>query len=71
MIRVNKLKARIVERELTIGAVADRMGIDRSTFYRKMRSGEFTVGEVRRLSEILALSPSDITEIFFSSGDVA
>lgn len=71
MIRINKLRARIVEREMTIGTVADRMGINRSTFYRKMRTGEFTVREVRSLSEILALSPSDITEIFFSSGDVA
>lgn len=71
MIRINKLRARIVEREMTIGTVADRMGINRSTFYRKMRTGEFTVREVRSLSEILNLSPDQITEIFFTSGDVA
>lgn len=70
MIRVNKLRARIVERGLSVGTVAERMDVDRSTLYRKIKTGQFTVGEVRRLSEILDLSVSDITDIFFG-GDVA
>lgn len=71
MVNLNKLKAKMVERGLTVREVAVQMGFDRSTLYRKMNDtqGEsFTVGEVRRLSEILELSPQDITEIFFNRG---
>lgn len=70
LIRVNKLKARMVEREMTVGDVADKMGISQSTLYRKMKTGKFSVGEVKQMSEILGLSTREITEIFFS-GDVA
>jgi len=73
MVKVNKLKAKIVERDLSIQTVAKQLGMNRSTLYRKLknRSGDaFTVGEVRKLSEILQLTPNEITEIFFS-GDVA
>lgn len=69
--KANKLRAKIVERGLTIEKVADQMGINRSTLYRKIQdtSGRgFTVGDVRQLSEILVLSPADITDIFFSEG---
>lgn len=73
MVKVNKLRAKIVEHDMTVEQVAKRMGVDRSTLYRKLKksSGEsFTIGEVRKLSEILRLTPSEITDIFFSE-DVA
>jgi len=73
MVKVNKLKAKIVERDLSIQTVAKQLGMNRSTLYRKLKRGSgeaFTVGEVRKLSEILQLTPDEITEIFFSK-DVA
>lgn len=72
MIRVNQLRAKIMERGLTIKAVSEKMGVDRSTLYRKMqagyRSGGFTVGDVQILASILELTPKELTEIFFSGG---
>lgn len=73
MIKINKLRAKVVERGLTIGQVAHHLGIDRSTLYRKMRDNSgrrFSVLEVQQLSAILRLSPSEIQDIFYD-GDVA
>lgn len=73
MIKINKLRAKVVERGLTIGQVAYHLGIDRSTLYRKMRDNSgrrFSVLEVQKLSTILRLSPSEIQDIFYD-GDVA
>lgn len=73
MVRTNKLRAKIVEKGMTIEAVADRLKLNRSTLYRKLQdtSGKsFTVNEVRNLAQILDLSAADITAIFFSE-DVA
>lgn len=70
MIRSNKLRARIVEREMSVATVAERMGINKSTLYRKLKTGQFTIGEAQQLAEILGLSSSDINEIFFR-GDAA
>ncbi len=68
MVNINKLKGKIVEKEMTIGKVADKMGIDRATLYRRMKDkGEtFTIGEARAIAEILALTPQEATAIFFS-----
>lgn len=73
MVQVNKLRAKLVERGLTVEEVAGRMGVHRTTLYRKMqdRSGKsFTVREVQELSSILELTASEIDDIFFG-GDVA
>lgn len=71
MVNINKLKGRIVEKGLSVELVAQSMGIDRSTLYRKMKdqSGEsFTISDVRSISRILNLSAQDVTDIFFNEG---
>ena len=47
MVNINKLKGKIVENGLTIEKLADNIGIDRSTLYRKINNnGEtFTIKE--------------------------
>lgn len=69
MINANKLRGKIVENGLTVEAVAEQMGMDRSTLYRKMRPDtgtSFTVGEARAIGRILKLSAQDVMAIFFS-----
>lgn len=71
MINVNKLRGRIVENGMSVGEVAQELGMDRSTLYRKLKdtSGEtFTVSEVQAISRILNLSAQDVTDIFFNVG---
>jgi DNA-binding Xre family transcriptional regulator len=68
MVNINKLKGKIVENELSIEKLAEKMGIDRSTLYRRFDSkGEdFTIKETGQICEILNLTEKEIAEIFFS-----
>ncbi len=62
---VQKLKAKIVERELNVETVADRIGIDRATLYRKLNNFEkVTIGEANKLKEVLAMTDEEATQIF-------
>ena len=69
MVNINKLKGKIVEKELTIEKLAKRIGIDRSTLYRRLdNNGEtFTIREVNLICNELELTGREATEIFFSS----
>ena len=68
MVKVNKLKARIVELELTVDSVAERMGVDKSTLYRRFQAPDsLTVGEVGKLAEILELDAPEAMSIFFNT----
>lgn len=67
MINVNKLKGKIVENGKTQQEVAELIGIDRSTFYRKMKEGgNFSVGEASKMAEIIPLDNSEAIAIFFN-----
>lgn len=69
MVNINKLKGKIVERELNVGKLAERIGMDRSTLYRKMSNhGEdFSIKEARLISEKLQLTEQEAMEIFFTN----
>ena len=68
MTNVSVLKGKIAENNMTQEGVADEMGINRSTFYRKMKENgkSFTVEEVHKLIEILSLSNTEVMKIFFT-----
>lgn len=71
MINTNKLKGLIVERGTTQQAVADSIGIDRSTFYRKMKKGgDFSIEEAKKMKLEIPLTDQEAIEIFFG-GKVA
>lgn len=66
MINTAKLKGLIVERGTTQQAVADSIGIDRSTFYRKMKKGGcFSIEEASKMKKEIPLSDIEAVEIFF------
>lgn len=64
---VNKLKGKIVEKGFNIADVANRMGVDKATLYRKINAqGEsLTIKDVSRITDILELSSEEVTNIFF------
>jgi len=68
MINVNKLKGKIVENGMTISELAKRIGIDRSTLYRKLNNnGEtFTIKEANLICRELKLTSEEATAIFFT-----
>lgn len=65
---MQKLRAIIVEKETTQEKVALAIGVDSSTFSRKMRSCglSFTVGEMHKIADVLGLSGEQAKEIFLS-----
>jgi predicted DNA-binding transcriptional regulator YafY len=71
MVELRKLKAKMVERDVTAAELAKALEVDTSTLYRKFQNAEkLTVRDVRKMSEVLTLSADDITAIFFAP-DVA
>lgn len=67
MVNTAMLRGKIVERGLDVPRVAERMGVDRSTLYRRIADGDtFTIGEASKITEILGLSHQEAVAIFFS-----
>lgn len=68
MVNLNLLRAKIVENNTTQECVANSIGMNRTTFYRKMKANgsQFTVEEVAGLAKALSLSSTDIMRIFFA-----
>lgn len=66
MVNVQKLKGSIVEKGKTQQEVAAMIGVDRTTFYRKMKNGgNFSIEEVGKIAEAVPLSDEEAITIFF------
>ena len=65
---VAKLKAKVDASEFTVEELSERIGIDPSTYYRKVNTnGEnFTVSQAKKLAAALDLTPEEASEIFLS-----
>ena len=68
MTNADKLKATLKEKGMSVEEVSKLIGIDKSTFYRKLASdgATFTIGEVDKMSKALSLTVEEINAIFFS-----
>ena len=67
LIDTNKLKGAIVANGKDQKQIAEELGIDKSTFYRKMKEGgTFSIGEASRMAEIIPLSDAEAIAIFFN-----
>lgn len=63
---VPKLKAKMVERGINVTELAAKIGIDRSTLYRKLDGGErMTIGEAMRIKDELGMTKDEARSIFF------
>lgn len=69
MVNVNKLRGKIVERGLNVCELANLIGIDRSTLYRKIsrRNGEnLTIKDADSIIIALDLNAEETKAIFFT-----
>ena len=65
MFNRNEFRAQIVRTGKTSKEVAEFLGIDESTFYRKIQDdGRFTRQEIELIAEFLGIS--DVKAIFFA-----
>jgi transcriptional regulator with XRE-family HTH domain len=65
---MNLLRAKIVERGMTQEKLAAAIGMDSSTFWRKMQTQglSFSIGEMHKIADTLQLSDTDATQIFLA-----
>lgn len=68
MVNVNKLKGKIIERGFNIEAFAKMVGINKSTFYRKLNANgaTFSIKEASLLVELLGITKEEAASIFFA-----
>ncbi len=65
--QINKLKAKLVEKGINVETLADLIGVDRSTLYRKLNNGEkITLGEAKKIKDALDMTAHDSDEIFLA-----
>lgn len=65
--QLNKLKAKMVENGMNADQLADVIGVDRSSMYRKMNNFEkITIGEAKLIKAALAMSDEEAIHIFLS-----
>lgn len=62
---INKLKGKLVEKQVNVETLANMIGIDRSSMYRKLNNAEkITIGEALKIKSVLCLSDSEASDIF-------
>lgn len=64
---VNKLKAKIVEKGMNVETLAEMIGIDRSSLYRKLNKSEkITIGEAQKIKDALEMTDDEAYDIFLA-----
>lgn len=64
---MNKLKGKIVEKGLSVDALAESIGLNRSSLYRKLNNfDKFTIGEAKKIKSVLLLTNEEATDIFLT-----
>lgn len=67
MADIKKLRAKMVEKGISVEVLAKIIDKDRATFYRKLRSSgdSFTIREANLIVDALKLNAKEATAIFF------
>lgn len=63
----NELNGKIAERNTTKEAIADAIGINRSTFYRRLKTSTLTIRDIHGICDVLSLSKSEAIDIFLAA----
>lgn len=64
----NKFKAKIIESGLSVEKLANILGINVVTLYRKINGiSDFSRSEIQIIRQTLNMSPQTMDEIFFAS----
>lgn len=65
--QVNKLKAKLVEQGINVETLAELIGTERSSLYRKLNNAEkITIGEAKKIKEALSMDNQEAYEIFLT-----
>ena len=67
-VNIQKLKGKMAENDMNVEQLANEIGINRTTFYRKLNSGggQFTVSELQGIVSALKMSSDEALTIFLA-----
>ena len=65
-VNVARLNGKIVECGLSKEALADQMGIARSTFFRRLTGNSLRICDIHKICEVLNLTKAEACDIFLS-----
>lgn len=67
-VNINRLKGKIVERGMSVSSLAQKIGIDRATLYRKLENdgAGLLVKDANNIAAALGLSYDEAMSIFFA-----
>lgn len=65
-VNINKLKGKIIENGFTVATLAEKIGVDRATLYRKMSNNGDTmlIRDANNIAAALNLTPAEAASIF-------
>lgn len=58
------LKKKAKEKNTSLDGLAIDLGIDRTTFYRRLRTDKLTVKDVHKIVDVLGFSPDETIAVF-------
>lgn len=66
---MEKLLVEMEKRQVSVGELSEKTGIDRCALYRRIKTGgeKMTVSEARRIAEALMLPTADAVSIFLET----
>lgn len=64
-----ELEVELVRRGMSIPKLADIIGMDKTTLYRKLQTGKFERSEIIKIRDTLQLEDADMLRIFFDDAD--
>ena len=62
-----ELEVELLRHETTVTELAEKIGLNRTTLYRKMASGKFDRAEIIAIRDALGLTDADMLRIFFNA----
>lgn len=66
MVNIRKLRATMVEKDVSVKTLADAIGVDQATMYRRFNAGDtFSIKEASTIAKILDLNSDELNNIFF------
>lgn len=65
-VNVSKLNGLIAEKNTTKEALSEAIGINRSTFFRRLKSNSLTIGDIHGICEFLQLTKEEAIDIFLA-----
>ncbi len=63
---ISKLNGVIAEKNTTKEALADAIGADRSTLFRRIKAGKLTITDIHKICDFLGLTRGEAMEIFLA-----